>query len=90
MTCTCHGAQDVDVFAVFPDHIDARVHNTSIVLTGTGFVSGTLCRFGDKISLSTFINQNTIKCAAPARYLAEVVGISVSYDGGRTWSETLT
>jgi LysM repeat protein len=87
---TYHGAQDIDVFAAFPSHTDVRTPNTSVVLKGSGFTQGTLCRFGDKVSLSTFIDSKTIKCTAPMRDLAEIVPVFVSHDGGLSWSSTLT
>eukprot|EP00300_Choanocystis_sp_HF-7_P024547 c2602_g1_i1.p1 GENE.c2602_g1_i1~~c2602_g1_i1.p1 ORF type:complete len:1704 (-),score=279.63 c2602_g1_i1:25-5001(-) len=90
MTFTYVSANEVDLFAAFPSFTDVEVPGTSVLLSGSGFVPGTLCRFGDEITPSHFVSEHSIKCDAPMRYHAEIVPISVSHDAGRTWSGQLT
>jgi len=80
----------VDVFGVFPAFTDVRNDATVVTVTGSGFVAGTICRFGDKSAMSTYVNDHEINCVAPMRELAEIVPVTVSHDGGRTWSGVLS
>lgn len=86
---TYHSAGDVDLFALFPPFADVRVANVSVVLSGTGFLPGTMCRFGDQASVSHYVSETTIKCNAPTQDTAQIVTVSVSRDGGKSWSGDL-
>eukprot|EP00300_Choanocystis_sp_HF-7_P022412 c21668_g1_i1.p1 GENE.c21668_g1_i1~~c21668_g1_i1.p1 ORF type:complete len:1594 (-),score=270.87 c21668_g1_i1:45-4733(-) len=80
---------DHSIFELVPAFTDVRVSNESVEVRGSNFVSGMLCRFGAESSLSIFRNDKKIECIAPMRDLAEVVPVSLSYDGGRTWSAVI-
>lgn len=80
---------DYNVNYLMPDHTSIREKDTMVVVKGVNFNEGSLCRFGDKIAVTTFVDANTLNCVAPQRDLAETVQVHVSNDAGVTFTGLL-
>lgn len=47
------------------------------------------CKFGEKVTKGTFINENKIECVSPPVERPGYVPLTVSYEGERYSSETV-
>jgi hypothetical protein len=64
--------------AINPASVGAGSGNTTITLTGTGFVPGSVVRINGTAVTTNFINSATLTAVIPASFLASSASLGVS------------